>query len=87
MSEYFVYTIGNIFDIVATRCANKVGLNLLCSIGFKGPKFQRKVFERLLILPVLQIVMPYYVVKHKEFLQCEVVCKSLKIAWKFWNMV
>jgi len=82
--EYFVYIciIGNVFDIVATRCANKIRLNLLCFIGFKGPKFQRKVFERLLILPMLQIAMPHYVVKHKEFLQCEVVCKSLKVVWK-----
>jgi hypothetical protein len=69
VSEYFVYTCAtrNVFDIVATRYANKVGLNLLCSIGFKGPKFQRKVFERLLILPMLQIAMLDYVVKHKEF--------------------
>jgi hypothetical protein len=31
---------------------------------------------------VLQIATPDYVVKHKEFLQCEVVCKSLKVTWK-----
>jgi len=30
---------------------------------------------------MLQIAMQDYVVKHKEFLQCEVVCKSLKVVW------
>jgi hypothetical protein len=83
VNEYYVYTftIGNVFDIVATRCAN-IGLDLLCSTNFKGPKFQRKVFERLLILPMLQIAMLNYFVRHKEFLQCEVVCKSLKVVSK-----
>jgi len=83
VNEYYVYifTIRNVFDIVATRCAN-IGLDLLCYTSFKGPKFQRKVFERLLILSMLQIAMPNYVVRHKKFLQCEVVCKSLKVVWK-----
>jgi diacylglycerol kinase len=31
---------------------------------------------------MLRIAMQVYVVKHKEFLQCEVICKSLKVVWK-----
>jgi len=83
VNEYYVYTftIGNVFDIAATRCAN-IGLDLLCYTSFKRPKFQRKVFERLFILPMLQIAMPDYVVRHNFFLQCEDVCKSLKVVWK-----
>jgi hypothetical protein len=68
----------NVSDITTTRCVNKIRLELLCSISVNGLEFQRN----LLTLPMLQIAMPNYVVRHKELLQCEVVCKTLKVAWK-----
>jgi hypothetical protein len=78
----FPYIERNVSDIAAIRCANKIRLDLLCSIGVNGPKFQKTLFERLLTLPMLQIAMPNYVVRHKELSQCEVVFKNLKVAWK-----
>jgi len=76
------FSIANVSDKVASSYVNKVGLDLLCSTNVNGPKFQIKMFERLLALPVLQFAMPDYVVRHKELLQCEVVCNSLSTAWK-----
>jgi hypothetical protein len=69
-SEYFMfpYTTRNVSDIATTRCVNKIGLNLLCSTSLNGHEFE--------------IAMQNYVVKHKELLQCEVVCKNLIVAWK-----
>ncbi len=80
LNEYsmFPYTARNVYDIAATSCANKIRLDLLCFISVNGLEFQRKLFGRLLTLPMLQIAMPNYVVTHKELLQCEVACKSLK---------
>ncbi len=72
----------NVSNRIATRVANKIGLELFCSIGVQGLDFQIKVFERLIALCMLQFVMPNYVVQCKEFLQCEVVYNSLAITWK-----
>ncbi len=49
----FEFSIASVFDKVATRYANKIGLDLFCSIGVNAPEFQIKVFERLLALPML----------------------------------
>jgi hypothetical protein len=32
----FPYTMRNVFDIIATRCVNKIRLDLLCSISVNG---------------------------------------------------
>ncbi len=69
-------------DRAVTRYGKKIGLDLLCSTGVKGANFQMLVFKKLLVLPMLQSMMPNYVVRCEKLLQCEDVCNSLAIAWK-----
>ncbi len=40
-------------DRTTTRYAKQIGLDLLCSAGVEGAKFQMLVFEKLLALPIL----------------------------------
>lgn len=54
-NSIFPYIVGNVSDISAIRCANKIRLDLVCSIGVNGPKFPKKLFERLLTLPCYKL--------------------------------
>jgi len=54
---------------------------LHASTSYRGERFQKKVFEKLVCEPFLNGAMPYFVVNHKTLQECATICSSLPSAW------
>ncbi len=51
------------------------------STSYKGERFQKKVFEKLVCEPFLNGVMLNFVINHKTLQECATVCSSLAFTW------
>ncbi len=54
---------------------------LHASTSYRGERFQKKVFEKLVCEPLLNGVMPNFVVNRKTLQECATICSSLTFAW------
>jgi hypothetical protein len=54
---------------------------LHASTSYRGERFQKKVFEKLLCEPFLNGVMLNFFVNRKTLQECTRICSSLTFAW------
>ncbi len=58
----------------------KVAYHLHEFTSSDGIEYQKKVLEECLKQLVLRHAMPYFVVKEKNWQQCEAICENIKLA-------
>ncbi len=67
-------------DQTTTIYAKKLNRMLHASTNYRGERFQKKMFEKLVCEPFLNGVMPNFVINHKTLLECAIICSSLDSA-------
>jgi hypothetical protein len=60
---------------------------LHASTSYRGERFQKKVFQKLVCEPFLNGVMQNFVVNHKTLQECAIVCSSLVLLRVIQSMV
>jgi hypothetical protein len=65
----------------ATEAAKELALALHNLTNSGGLDYQKALFQKLLEQPILQNLLPKYVVHRKELESCRVVCDGLHDAW------
>jgi hypothetical protein len=65
----------------ATEAAKELALALHSLTNSGGLDYQKALFQKLLEQPILQNLLPEYVVHRKELESCRVVCDGLHDAW------
>jgi hypothetical protein len=68
-------------DQATTIYAKKMNHMLHASISYRGERFQKKVFEKLVCEPFLNGVMPNFVINRKTLQECATICNSLAFVW------
>ncbi len=51
-------------------------------ISHEGVEYQKKVLRKCLKQPLLQPLIPNFVVKEKKLWQCEAICENIGATWK-----
>jgi hypothetical protein len=67
-------------DQTTTIYAKKLNRMLHASTNYRGERFQKKMFEKLVCEPFLNGVMPNFVINHKTLPECAIICSSLDSA-------